>query len=109
MEEQMTAEQKADLDAAVQAEMAVRATPAKAEALQKELIRVHGMIVDLCGQDAVGAVAYCRSMAISRLEEVGHRIGDAVNCIMKMQQMQDEAIAKAAAGGNIVKFPGGPQ
>lgn len=103
----LTAEEKQDLAEAVAAEQAIQAVPAKAQALQAKLVEVHELIVDLCGRGAQGAEAYCRSKAIEKLEECGHRIGDAVNCIMSRQVAQDQAIAKAMADGNVVKFPGG--
>lgn len=106
MSEDITPDQAAELkevDAAAreQANVMVRYTE-----LSETMKQAYEGIVELFGRSEEGPLAYTRSMAITRLEEVVHRINDGMYVLTKRSELAEQAVENAVAKGTVVNFPG---
>jgi len=106
-EVKLTAEEQQDLAEAVEAERIAAEAPKKFDAVISKVEELHGLMVDFCGRSPQGPLAYCRSLAQTKLEEFVHRMGDARAIYKMKEQVELQAFRKAQANGNLRIVPGG--
>ena len=106
-DEGLTPEQQVELDEAVKAQQDFEALPKLFEAMVGPggtVQILHRQIIELLGTESMGAPAYCRNQAITKLEELVHRIHDGMSAMHHREQAELEAMTKAQAKGNIIQF-----
>lgn len=104
----LSAEERKDLEEAVAAEQQVN----QADALFAEIMGIvqtlPPLVYKMLGREPSGPLAYCRGLAIQRLEEFLHRVGDGRAALIMRERATAEAIDKAASDGKIVNIGGRP-
>lgn len=103
---ELTKEEQAELNEAVQAEASAGQYLDLARECARAAERLRDTIATLTGRDNEGPAAYLRAKALEKLEECMHRVGDYVNMMHERRQMMEQA-ARVAEFGKMKVVKGG--